>query len=338
VTAGLPARRVVPGALRPSACVDHPAHGVRGHEHTDSDKEPPVSAHITRTGPRRGCAWFVSVLLLLLLAGCQAAVGSGGGGPGVTGTMSPDPALVKEYYHPDPSNLRPGAAATICLDASGSYPRKLLHDAATKISYAVPELVLPGRKSSTITVRVIGTNTYAERARIIRTHAVDYGVAANSTSAPQPGAFQGGERNSKGAAISAAAALAAELARQKAAHDARFLRSLSPPSATWTDIGGCIQNASHDLAGAPTGLRWLIIASDMHPEGTQQYDGLRIDGTHVVILDWLCNEAVACDHRRAVWTHRLTGEGATSVVFARPDDARCSAEPFARTPAAGCSQ
>ncbi|MFJ4710865.1 hypothetical protein [Streptomyces sp. NPDC088785] len=217
-----------------------------------------------------------------------------------------------------PAATRPGALVVVCLDTSSSYPTARREAARDAVAAALPKLVVPGRKAGKVYVYTIGVNTYGEPPKLELTLPALRGepVSADGSSAPLQGSHVSGSaqkfvdrwKKLHDRALSAARA------------EGRRLRALNvSPSAPGTDLGGCLKNASEQFADrSGKGVRHLVMASDLAPDGLQQQSTARMTGAAVSVVDFTCSQAVRCDARKKRWTKKFHDLGAATVSITRP--------------------
>ncbi|MBM9509098.1 hypothetical protein ITX44_32040 [Streptomyces sp. KK5PA1] len=217
-----------------------------------------------------------------------------------------------------PAAVLLSAVVVFCVDISSSYPVPAREQARATVAEALPELVAPGRKESAVYVYTIGVNTYQGPPRAhLHIPALDEKPAsAAGNNAP----LQGTKVSGKVRDFEKQWEDLRDRAMSDARGEAAKLKALSvSASEPGTDIGGCLKNASEQFSGRPHGTPlYLVIASDLAPDGTQQQSHAPISGARVRVVDFTCDEAVACDKRKTSWTHKLTGLGAVSVSVTRP--------------------
>ncbi|GGW43979.1 hypothetical protein GCM10010503_20830 [Streptomyces lucensis JCM 4490] len=206
----------------------------------------------------------------------------------------------------------------VCLDTSGSYPTAERESARNAVAAALPKLVLPGRKASTVYVYTIGVNTYGEPPKLeldipaLRGRPVGVGAGSGPlqrkrvAAGAREFAERWGELHKR--ALSSARAQGQRLNALKVSK-----------SESGTDLGGCLKNASEQFADrSRKGPRYLVMASDLDPDGLQQQSTARMTGATVSVVDFTCSQAVQCDARKSRWTKKFRELGASTVSITRP--------------------
>jgi hypothetical protein len=97
------------------------------------------------------------------------------------------------------------------------------------------------------------------------------------------------------------------------------LRSLKPAiENVSSDIAGCLQVAS-DRFNKVSGKKFLIIASDLERTGTQQITSKhQLPGVKVVVMDFPCTDANACQENETYWQGTFQQAHVASVQFYDP--------------------
>lgn len=245
---------------------------------------------------------------LIAASVCAACSPSGVSGSGAAG-ISDDSF---------PAATRPGAVVVVCIDASRSYPTAERESARNAVAKALPKLVVPGRKASTVYVYTIGVNTYGKPPELkLNIPALqDEPVAVGAS----PGPFQGSRVSGNAQEFIERWGELRDQAVSSAHAEGRRLNSLKvSASESGTDLGGCLKNASEQFADpSRKGPRHLVMASDLDPDGLQQQSTARITGAAVSVVNFTCSQAVRCDARKTRWTKKFRELGASTVSITRP--------------------
>ncbi|MGW2724331.1 hypothetical protein [Streptomyces sp. NPDC001492] len=239
---------------------------------------------------------------------CGACAPSGNSGAGTVGVS--DDSF--------PAATRPGAVVVVCLDTSSSYPIAERESARNAVAKALPNLVVPGRKASTVYVYTIGVNTYGEPPKLkldipaLRAQP----VAVGASSAPLQGSHVSGSAEKF---VKRWGQLHDQALSSARAEGQRLDALKVSASESGTDLGGCLKNASDQFADPSLkGPRHLVMASDLDPNGLQQQSTARLAGATVSVIDFTCSQAVRCDARKTRWTKKFRELGAATVSITRP--------------------
>jgi hypothetical protein len=280
----------------------------------------------------------VGVLILALaFVGC---------GDGAQRSASPQPTV-------EAATTAPALPATgvlhlvVCYDASASYPAQLRRKSTEAVGELLDALVVPGFRGAHIHERWITHKTRSAEADLVdwkMEPVPNSPVRAEASTAPispdpsdpqylyDKEAYQRAyddyenrrrewqlqvdaneaEFDQTNRRVDAAVAAAHEAARVRNDH----VRSVSPPLADASDIGGCFQKAS-DVLSRAEGRRVLIVASDMAIYGTQDFAAVALSGVEIHVIYFYCEQATECDQRRQEWGAIL---GAVSVAYYDPDE------------------
>ncbi|MFE1308929.1 hypothetical protein [Streptomyces sp. NPDC058755] len=263
--------------------------------------------HTTFRG-RRLRRILLSGSFLIAASVCAACSPSGSPGSGAAG-ISDDSF---------PAATRPGAVVVVCLDTSSSYPTAERESARNTVAKALPKLVVPGRKASTVYVYTIGVNTYGKPPKLeLNIPALRGKPAAVGTSS---GPLQGSRVSGNAEKFDERWGELRDQALSAARAEGRRLDALKvSASESGTDLGGCLKNASEQFADpSRKGPRHLVMASDLDPNGLQQQSTARMAGATVSVVDFTCSQAVRCDARKTRWTKKFRELGATAVAITRP--------------------
>ncbi len=215
---------------------------------------------------------------------------------------------------------RPAAAGrwVVCADETASYPQDDRAAALSQRAGDLETLAFPGSPGATVWVRKIGADSFSPSAGLLR-----FSVPAIPAMPRRP------SRNdhpvdwpsTKRAYAHAVTEVAGRLrgVRAELAADAAQVRSLHVPVEYSSDIWGCISAASQLLSGG-RGTRNLILVTDARPWGSQQQlPRLSLAGMRVTFGSYVCQQAVSCSRVMSMWARELSGLGAASVRFFRPE-------------------
>ncbi|MFD7240405.1 hypothetical protein [Streptomyces massasporeus] len=249
---------------------------------------------------------FGSFLIAALF--CAACSPSGRAGSGA--------AVIRDDSFP--AATRPGAVVVVCFDTSSSYPTVERESARKTVAEALPKLVVPGRKASTVYVYTIGVNTYGKPPKLKLAIPALRGRPAAVGASPAP--LQGDQVSGNAQKFIERWGELRDEAVLSASEEGRRLESLNvSKSESGTDIGGCLKNASEQFADpSRKGPRYLVMASDLDPDGLQQQSTVRLAGATVSVVKFACSQAVRCDARKARWTKKLRELGASQISITRP--------------------
>ncbi len=101
---------------------------------------------------------------------------------------------------------------------------------------------------------------------------------------------------------------------------AALLRSLTPSTATATDVSGFFLKAGELYSRAPkTSEHVIVVVSDLQHNVARDGD-FQIPGAHVIALVFQADDPIESQALRAYWQERLTRAGAASVRFFDPSE------------------
>jgi hypothetical protein len=206
-----------------------------------------------------------------------------------------------------------------CADTTGSMPPEYLRVLPDALSAVVTTWASPAagkdgsreaRPALAASIRVIGSDSFDPTASLGNVELARLtGVSAPDIDEPADAQL------ARAAAINAHRS-AVEANQEAAASFASLLAQPLPSTpGGGTEILGCFSAA----AGLQRpGARNIVVAvSDLvQTEGPQQMG--RLDGAEVVIVH-ICGDAAMCQAQQSEWTLTLTGMGAASVRYLRPE-------------------
>lgn len=249
---------------------------------------------------------------VLLVSACGYLPDAEVAGP----SPSPAPATGPGSAESDVHDL----AAAACLDGSGSYRPGLWQGTLKEIAGQAGGLVDLGSGGAVLWVFGIDDNSFDTESvlAVIRVPPLP--------SLPSPPDLE--SRPFEADRLRAAYQAKLQRLRQQVLKvqqqletDLKGLTSVPFPNAQQTDIFGCLQAASDRLAAAEASRQILIVASDLeHASKRGHHESLRLDGVHVKISPWLCEDAETCGDHEAHWRGWFHDRGALSVTFTPPSE------------------
>jgi hypothetical protein len=257
------------------------------------------------------------------------------------------PTAIVESTMPLAASPQPPIAVYACLDASSSYPASVLADARSDLADLIRLVVQPGFPGVKVEASWITHNSRAAEARLFEDPLSVPPVALRPEQPvlpPQPdkpealgpeGEFDRKLREAaKRAYEYSVAAWKVEVAKLREAYEhamRRFEEALRKAQAAATavadavvsapmtqaggsDIGGCVQAASHALRRSQ-GEKYILIASDLVPFGEQDISSVDLKDVRVRAFALYCPRARQCDEMAGQWQAFFRDAGARDVDF-----------------------
>jgi hypothetical protein len=267
---------------------------------------------------------LLTLLLVALLAGCDAGISSVGGAE-----ITPAPTVASPHRGP--------VLVQYCADNTGIYPLDDFHRANQLVAASLVAAVRANTEGLTLYVTRFASNTFdpANSLPPFLIPATPAYPALPTAPTPAKGnpisypATATAAAKQQSAAITAynteVAHVNAQLGsiRAQVAKDAQQLSAWNPPiDDRATSLWGCLQLARQRLAG-PAETKYLIIASDLKYTTGVDYTAdfqasQALQGVHIHVIYQYCQNASICQSLGASWGQIFTTSGAASVRFDDP--------------------